>query len=77
MNNQLTAMQARAFKARWRAVNEAEAEELRNTSPETKLRQLAALMASAAAMGWTRALQAEDEEVRNRWQRLRRAYGAL
>ena len=75
MKPRMTREEALAFQARWRLVSEAELEELRATSPETKLRQLAALMASVEPMGWTEALQAEEQEVRERWIRLRKAYG--
>ena len=66
---------ARAFQTRWKAVNEAEREELRSTPLPVKARQLAALMLSAQQLGWTEALAEEEAEVRDRWLRLRRAYG--
>jgi hypothetical protein len=65
----------RDWKDRWKQVNQAEIEELRRTSPETKLRQLAALMASVDQMGWRESLDAEAALVRERWNQLRRAYG--
>ncbi len=67
--------EARAWRKRWAAVNRAEIEELRRTTPEEKFRQLCALMESAKALGWARALAAEEAEVRERWMRLRKAYG--
>jgi len=67
--------EALAFRDRWKAVNDAEREELRNTPVEVKFRQLAALMASAQALGWTEDLAGEEAEVRERWARLRKAYG--
>ncbi|MGH7492223.1 MAG: hypothetical protein ACREOO_07500 [bacterium] len=70
----MTKAQAKAFKARWRAVNEAELEELRNASIEQKLEQLSVLMASVRDMGWSEALAQEETEVRERWRRLRKAY---
>ena len=73
MKSQITKAEARAFKARWEAVNAADREELRATPMKTKLRQLAALMGSAEKLGWTDALAAEEAEVRDRWNRLRGA----
>jgi hypothetical protein len=76
MGPHITKAQARAFRERWQAVNDAEREELRRTSPEVKLRQLEALFAMSQQLGWTAALAAEEAEVRERWNRLRKAYGA-
>jgi len=67
----MTPEEARAFKRRYERMNEIEAEELRKTPVDVKLRQLASLMASVKAMGWDEALQEGDEEVWRRWQRLR------
>ncbi len=72
---ELTREQAQAFRARWRRVNAAEIEELRQTPPEIKLAQLESLLRSVDALGWTRGLEAEEQEVRRRWQRLRQAAG--
>jgi len=69
----MTRAQARAWKRRWRLVNQAEIEELRRTPMEQKLRQLAVLMASTDEMGWTEQLAAEEEQVRKLWIRLRKA----
>ncbi|MBI2941071.1 MAG: hypothetical protein HYY04_11605 [Chloroflexi bacterium] len=71
----MTKAEAEAFKARWKAVNAAEIEELRATPPERKLRQLASLMATARALGWDEALAAEEAEVRERWIKLKRVLG--
>ena len=68
--------QAKAFRARWRAANAAECEELRATPMAVKARQLAALMASVEQLGWTEALAAEEAEVRERWIRLRKVFHA-
>jgi len=73
MGRPVTKAEARAFRARWQAVNAAEVEELRGTPVEEKMAQLAALMASVDASGWAEALEAEDTKVRERWSRLRRA----
>lgn len=67
----ITAEQARAYKTRWVAANEAEVVELRTTSYALKARQLQALMSSVEQLGWTAALSAEESEVRNRWMMLR------
>jgi len=72
MKSRITKAEARAFRARWEAVNAAEVDELRATSTTHKARQLASLMASVAKLGWTEALTEEETEVRNRWNRLRR-----
>jgi hypothetical protein len=66
--------QARAFRARWAAVNAAEREELRNTPLDLKLKQLVALMSSVGEFGWNAALAREEAEARERWNRLRKAY---
>ena len=73
MRERITKAQAMAFRARWRAVNAAEREELRATPPAVKLRQLAALMASTDALGWAEPMRAEEAEARARWTRVRRA----
>jgi len=75
MEPHITSSQARAFRARWQVVNDAEREELRRTPLETKLQQLASLMALARQLGWTDALAQEQGEVRERWSRLRKVYG--
>jgi hypothetical protein len=74
MKPRLTKAEARAYKARWRKVNEAEIEELRQTPMDVKLCQAAAMMASVAALGWTEGLSDGDAEVRDRWNRLRKSY---
>jgi len=74
MKPHVTTAQARAYKARWRKVHQAEVEELRRTSMDVKLHQVAALMASVAALGWAEALSEGDAEVRDRWNRLRKSY---
>lgn len=75
VKRRITRAEARAYRARWQAVNAAERSELRAASAEDKLRQLAALMASVEQMGWSEALAAEEAVARERWARLRRAYG--
>jgi len=74
MKNRITKSEAKAFRTRWKIVNNAEREELRSMPVIEKFNQLVALMSSVGAMGWTKALTAEDREVRNRWSKLRRYY---
>ena len=74
MKTILTKTEAKVFKARWAAANNAERQELRATSLTHKLRQLAALMASVDKLGWAKSLAQEESEVRVRWNRLRKAY---
>ena len=74
MQRPLTKAEAEAYRLRWQLVNDAEREELRNTSDEQKFRQLAVLMASCDALGWTEQLAQEEEDVRALWIRLRKIY---
>lgn len=76
MTRRMTKAEAKAWKARFEALNEYEREELRNTPVSVKIRQLAALMATARQLGWEEALASGEEEVRERWRRLRKACGA-
>ncbi|MBI1831418.1 MAG: hypothetical protein HYR84_08210 [Planctomycetes bacterium] len=73
MPSKLTKAQARAFKKRWKLVNEREKEELRTTSIEVKWRQFNTLLRWAQAFDWSFEL-AEAAAVRERWMRLRKAY---
>jgi hypothetical protein len=73
MKRQITKAQARAWRARWKAVNDAERRELRNTPVAEKARQLAALMALASQFPPTKIEMEEEEAVRERWNRLRKA----
>lgn len=72
----ITSAEARAFRARWRAVNQAERQELRAATPELKYRQMAALMTSVDALGWRELLAVEEEQVRQRWIQIRKVLGA-
>ena len=58
------------FKRRWQFVNDFIAEEVRNTSPETRFAQLRTLMASSGNFGRP---SSKDSvvEVRGRWLRLK------
>ena len=74
MKNKITKLEARAFRRRWKIVNHAERQELRNIPEIEKFRQLVALMSSVEELGWTKALAAEEKAVRNRWNKLRKYY---
>jgi hypothetical protein len=69
----MTRGEARAFRARWQAVNAAERRELQTTPAVVRFRQLAALMASSRGLGWDRSRSRNEDVVRRRWNRLRRA----
>jgi NADH dehydrogenase/NADH:ubiquinone oxidoreductase subunit G len=74
MKNRITKSEAKAFRTRWKIVNNAEQKELRSTSADKKFEQLVGLMSSVEEIGWTKALATEEKEVRNRWNKLRRRY---
>ena len=65
----MTKEMAKAWQARWRAVNEREQQELREQSFDEKLRSLAFLMASVDLFDMS-SLAAEDAAARERWARL-------
>jgi hypothetical protein len=65
----------RRYVERWKRINAFELKELRQTSPETRLRQFFTLLEMARSMNWETSSAAEVEEVRSRWNRLRKAYG--
>jgi hypothetical protein len=75
-NRRMTLEEARAFKERWRLVNEADRAELQRLTPDDRIRQLAILMAMARSMGWAEKLEAESAASGENWQRLRRLYRA-
>ena len=64
----------RDWKARWQRVAQKEAELLRATSDEVRLRQLWALFATARDEDWQTATPDEIAEVRRRWRVLRDKY---
>lgn len=74
MKTPITKKEARAFKARWRAVNRAELEELRGKTAGQKLTQLAALMSAMRHWGWVKDRAEDEQRVRDRWRRLREAF---
>jgi hypothetical protein len=65
----MTKEMAKAWQARWRAVEERQEEELRKQSFDDKLRKLAFLMASVDLFDMS-SLAAEDTAARERWARL-------
>jgi hypothetical protein len=65
----MTKEMAQQWRARWQAVDEREAQELRKQSFDEKLRALAFLMASADLFDMS-SLAAEDVVARERWARL-------
>jgi hypothetical protein len=70
-DNRISAEEAAAFRARWRAVTGVLQSELRALPIETKLKQLNALLLLARQLDW--ASTDDDTEVRERWNRLRSA----
>ena len=66
----MTRKEALAFKSRWRLANERIAEETRNTSSLTKLRQLANMFVRGNSSDWSEAVR-HSEEVWDRWQQIR------
>jgi hypothetical protein len=76
VKRRLSKKEAQVFRTRWKEVNAAEADELRQTPMALKLRQLAALAASAGGFGRPRGLAEGKAEVRRRWNRLREVLGA-
>lgn len=68
----ITKAQARAFRDRWRRVNDHEAAELRSTEIDVRWRQFLTLLAWARRPEWAAALSEGEEEVRQRWARLRK-----
>jgi hypothetical protein len=68
----MTKADARAWKRRWRLVNETHRQELRDKPMETKFRQLAAMMYTARTLGWKTSTDAELRKIRARWARLKR-----
>jgi hypothetical protein len=67
----MTKEEARQFRARWKLVNEAVTEEVKQTPASVKLRQLALMYEAGQLLGWDARLKEGEEEVRERWRRLR------
>ena len=71
--NSISPEQARQYLERWKLVRQAEVEELRTTSLETKLQQLTVLMASRSLFRGDRDRENQVLEIRDRWARIRQA----
>lgn len=69
----MTKEEARAWRERWKLVNDFEREELRRMSMAEKSRQLEVLMNTAHECGWQTSTDEEIARVRNLWIRLKRA----
>jgi len=69
----ITPEQARQYLERWKLVRQAEVEELRMTSLETKLQQLVVLMASRGLFRGDRDRESQVREIRDRWAQIRQA----
>lgn len=67
----MTPEEAFAYQDRWRQIAEAEAESVRATSLETRLRQLSALMASRELFPVDTLRDSSSDKVRERWLLLR------
>lgn len=67
--------QAREYARRWHQATLQEARELRESSPELKLRQLAALVASRDLFPVDPTREQDERATRERWCRLRLALG--
>jgi hypothetical protein len=65
------------YQRRWRAVHEAEIEEIRRTALATRLRQLSVLMESSNLFPIPPHYASQDIEALNRWNWLRRHYGKV
>ena len=74
MAHRITKKAARAFRERWRLVNERESAELNSASLELKWQQFNTLLAWARELGWNEELRKGEAEVRERWMRLRKVY---
>ena len=69
----ITPEQAREYLSRWKLLRQAEVDQLRSTSMETKLRQLAVLMASRSLFRGDTERERQGDELRERWNRIRKA----
>lgn len=66
--------QAKAFRERWRLVNDREKEELSSTPASVRLQQFNTLLAWAKQFEWMSALSEGENEVRERWAWLRKTF---
>jgi hypothetical protein len=72
----ITPKQARAFLDRWNMVRESGADQLRDSSMETRLRRLSALVGSRQLFSVDADRERRVAEVRARWARIRKALDA-
>jgi hypothetical protein len=72
----ITPKQARAFLDRWKMVREPGANELRDSSMETRLRQLSDLVGSRQLFTVDADRERGVAEVRERWARIRKVLDA-
>lgn len=70
----MTKKDAKAFRRRWRMVNDFTLQESRRASVQDRYRDYLSLMELALALGWDKDLSREDALVRQRWNELRKAY---
>jgi len=66
----MLARDMRAYRQRWKKVEEFVRSERRRSTPETRLRQTLALLQMSNLLNW-RNEPAEIDAVRDRWRRLR------
>jgi len=71
----LTKEEAIRFQERWRLVNARTIQEVRDTSPEEKLRETALMFEAAHSLGWADRLAEGEEAVRARWNLLKERLG--
>jgi hypothetical protein len=71
----LTKEEAIRFQERWRLVNARTAQEIRDASPEEKLRETAVMFEAAHSLGWVDRLAQDEEAVRERWILLKERLG--
>lgn len=70
----LTPEEAMSYLNRWKLVREVEAQELSNSSFDTRLQQLSVLMASRELFPQDPNREAMVQTVRDRWIRIRQAF---
>ena len=72
MTRRMTKKEARAWRERWRLVNEFVIQEARSASAEERLRGLDMLFRSRSMFRWPSEEEAGVPEVRRRWLRLKK-----
>ena len=71
----MTKAEIEAWRNRWKLMYERDAEDLRQTPMDIKLKQLAALMGSVDVFHARESLEADDGIGYDRWRKFRTAYG--